>query len=177
MKTILFYFHGFGSSAQTDKVSKLRENLDLDVYAFDIDIDPVKAEDILSHQISLTLMDYLHEEDIQVIFVGTSLGGWWAGKLAKQFHCRAILINPAVEPQTTLHHLGVNVDTCAKYHDLEYPINTVFFLAEIDEVVDHTSLKAALVFNKSYTTFIVPNADHRFNDKFYLVQDYITKIG
>lgn len=177
MKTVVFYFHGFGSSARTDKVAKLKQTPELDVYAFDIDIDPIKAEQYLSENITHTLIDYLYQEDLRVIFVGTSLGGWWAGKLAKQYGCKAIIINPAVSPQITLDQLGVDNLYRRNYHDLEYPDDAVFFLAEVDEVVDHTELKASLASTQGCQVFIVPGADHRFNDKFYLVQQYLAITG
>jgi predicted esterase YcpF (UPF0227 family) len=40
MKKIIVYCHGFGSSAKTDKVERLKVVKDSEVYAWDIDNKP-----------------------------------------------------------------------------------------------------------------------------------------
>ena len=53
----IIYFHGYGSSPNTDKVKLLKEHFS-EVYAFPIDVDPDKS------------LPYL-EEEIENVFYGT----------------------------------------------------------------------------------------------------------
>jgi predicted esterase YcpF (UPF0227 family) len=61
--------------------------------------------------------------------VGSSLGGFYATAVAERYGCRAVLLNPAVDPARDLaHHIG---ETTA-WHD---PNERLFFRAEyIDEL-------------------------------------------
>ena len=70
MKKIVVYFHGFGSSAQNDKVQQLRD-AGIETYSWDIDINPVVSLPELGDKIDDMLMDEPHEP-ARIFFVGTS---------------------------------------------------------------------------------------------------------
>jgi len=94
-KTVM-YVHGFGSSAQSGTVAKLRELLpSAHVVAFDLPVDPHEA------------MALLHEKQAALapqLIIGTSMGGMYAEQL---YGCDRILVNPAFEMADTMGAHGM----------------------------------------------------------------------
>lgn len=158
MSKLVFYFHGYGSSPETPKVSRLREALsDCEVHSFLINIDPRVAIPELCERIESVLLDEPHSED-SVLFVGTSLGAWYAGHLANLYGLPSILINPTVTPSVSLEKYDVPVSIRGAYPDLIIPENAEVFLAERDEVLDHSEV---MKFTGRIT--VVEEANHRFD--------------
>ncbi len=154
----IIYFHGYNSSPNTDKVTELRKHFS-EVYAFLIDVDPDKSLPYLEAEIDHILASSINS-DKPLVFVGTSLGAWYAGHLAKMFYSPAVLINPCWSFDAVKVDLGIADEIKAKYETLgfEYPENTTFFIAQNDEVIDFSHfhpLNTRTIYNK--------NADHRFN--------------
>ena len=173
MKKIIVYCHGYGSNPNTDKLQQLKD-AGFDAYCYLACIDPVVAFDSISNEIDLMLLDYLHQ-DIELIFVGTSLGGWMASKLAKAYDCRAVIINPSYDPELSLEKYGISEEIRNKYSKINISEKFHYFFAEKDEVLDHSNcLDAAASSRCSYN--MVRGADHRFNDHFHLVIDYLKSM-
>ena len=172
MSKVVFYFHGYGSSPETSKVARLRESLpDSEIHAFPINIDPRVAIPELCERIESVLLEDPHRED-SVLFVGTSLGGWYAGHLANLYGLPSILINPSCTPSVSLERYDVPVSVREAYSDLVIPDNAEVFLAEHDEVIDHSKIMTA-----GSPITIVPEADHRFDgEPFSLVIERIREI-
>lgn len=136
MKKVIVYFHGYNSTPTSDKVIRLKQSFSNDyVYSFAIDIDPRIAIIDLQNSIDNILVDHLNE-DIKLIFVGTSLGGWWASKLAKIYGCVGIIINACYDPQISLRKYGVSDDILQQYHPMEFCNSNYYFVALHDEVID-----------------------------------------
>lgn len=158
----IIYFHGYGSSPNTDKVAELRKHFS-EVHAFPIDVDPSKSLPYLEEEIDHILASNINSEK-PLIFVGTSLGAWYAGRLAKLFHSPCVLINPCYSFEAVKTDLGVSPEIKAKYEALgfEYPEGkqTTFFLADNDEVIDFEKLYSHLIWDRLH---LVEGADHRFN--------------
>jgi len=101
------YLHGFNSSGQSVKAQELSNQLT----EFDwlLPSYPAVPDDAVSY-----LSDYLQEHcpnTNNTILVGSSLGGFYAQYLARQFHTRVVLINPALDPITTLSaYLGLQTN-------------------------------------------------------------------
>lgn len=90
-KTIL-YVHGFGSSAQSGTVKRLRTLLpEAEVVAVDLPLHPGEAMDLL-HQVC--------NEQHPDLIIGTSMGGMYA-EMLRGFD--RILVNPAFEMGETMH--------------------------------------------------------------------------
>ena len=157
MKHVIVYFHGYGSSAKTEKVALLREAFPAaDVRAWDIDIDPRVAELSLNEEIVKALVEY-GEEEVRLIFIGTSLGAWWAQRLGKQFHQAAtILFNPSVNPAATLGRYGVPDEICSMYEHLEYSQTDVVYFDPHDPVLDHS-----YTMENARRWATIPRAGHR----------------
>ena len=106
MKTVsIVYFHGYGSSPNSDKVAALRAGLKdrAKVYAYPADIDPEIAKAELTREIDSMLAGHRNAAtQDSVIFIGTSLGGWWASELGESYGIPAIVINPSCNPTSSL---------------------------------------------------------------------------
>lgn len=170
-KTVI-YFHGYGSSPNTDKVKLLKEQFHT-VLAFPIDVDPDVSIPYLEKQIDNFLVSNINSQS-EIIFVGTSLGAWYAGRMASLFGVRCVLINPCYSQHAVKIDLGIPEEIKAKYGELgfSYPYNAQFFIAEDDEVINFEEFKD----NVKKITW-VENAGHRFNGpEFQQVIEYIKNL-
>lgn len=110
---MIFYFHGFSSSAKSHKASIIRKYFS----QYEIFIP-----DYPSHQ-PRTSIEYLTEYIKQntkgvntksIMLMGSSLGGYYAQFLATQHSLvsAVVLINPCLEPQLTLvSQIGEQINT------------------------------------------------------------------
>lgn len=105
-RTIL-YFHGFLSVGNGQKPRSIREAMpDAGVLSPDLVFDPLVNRSIIAG-----LVQSLDRGSL--IFVGTSLGGFWAHHAAQSYGCPCILVNPCVSPSRTFR------DRCGVYQNLE----------------------------------------------------------
>jgi len=111
---MILYIHGFGSSAFSTKAKMLKDYFG----------DSGVLIPSLSHIPNLAI-DTL-EQIIKVIpnisLIGSSLGGYYAIYLSKKYNLKAVLINPAINPDITLKQAlpqGINYYDNSKYdfHD------------------------------------------------------------
>lgn len=160
MKKMIVYLHGYGSSRNSSKVARLKQEKDFNVYAFNIDIDPDVARKQLVEDIDMALMEDLHRPE-QLVFVGTSLGGWWAGRMAKLYKCKAVIINPSIDPGVSLAKYGVSPEILNKYHLFPPHIGHKYFFAKKDAVIDSEQFRETLI-NSGYDVTVDDSADHRF---------------
>jgi predicted esterase YcpF (UPF0227 family) len=125
--THLAYLHGFRSSPQSTKARKVAAWVgahapQLHWWCPQLPASPREAMALVCAEI-----DRWPRQAIAVI--GSSLGGFYATAVAERHGCRAVLLNPAVDPARDLaRHIG---ETTA-WHD---PNERLFFRAEyIDEL-------------------------------------------
>lgn len=167
MKKIVVYFHGFGSSAQTDKVQMLRD-AGFETHAWDINVDPMLSLPELTENIDSMLLDDMHEE-CQLFFVGTSLGAWYASNLAHMYGVNAVLINPCYNPKESLAKYDVDQYILDDYLiDIHFAPHQKVFIGSEDTVIDFSGVDFC-----GADVTVVDGADHRFNKEFGLVIDYI----
>ena len=158
MDPLIFYCHGFNSSFNSDKTRLLKFHFE-HTYAWDIDIDPTVSIPFLRSSIVDVLVDYMHHP-VEMIMIGTSLGAWYAHKLANIFDSKAILINPSFDPSTSLKKYDVNNDILVKYDSIDVDKRYKYFIAEHDEVIDFSRYRDQL---KRVNARFFSNATHRFN--------------
>lgn len=174
MKKVIFYFHGFGFNPSSEKVFKLKKVFPEDVVIkLDIDyrLNEVDIHNQLEKQISEILQEYLHEE-VEIIFMGTSMGAWWASQFHVKHLSKLIVINPVYEPKNTLKRFGVSLGSTDKYQEADYR-DAVCFIAKNDEVIDH----AKFLSEHKNDVFIFNVAKHRFSgDEFQSVINYIKAL-
>jgi hypothetical protein len=178
MKKLIVYFHGYGSSANSDKVTRLSQ--DFETYCFNAPVDFDIAEKSLTENIDFLLVTN-PEEPVELIFVGTSLGAWTANELAKQYGCHAVIINPSVDPSTSLKKYGVSDEICGTYYPMIPSKDNKYFFAEVDEVIPNEQYREKLI-AEGYDVTVVcsmpEKSNHRFNgDSFEFVVDYLKGKG
>lgn len=94
-KTIM-YVHGFGSSAASGTVKRIRETLpSARVVAYDLPLHPEEAMVLLQEKCA---------EERPALIIGTSMGGMYAEMLRGYDR---ILVNPAFEMGDTMHEHGM----------------------------------------------------------------------
>ena len=170
-KKVLIYFHGYGANPNSDKVQKLR-NMGYEVVSFSIDVDPRISIPKLTLDIDHWLIDNFARENIDLIFIGSSLGGWYAVVMGALYHTDTVTINPSIRPNITLKRYGISEDVLNSYNDLEFsPDRDPVIIAKDDEVLNFDNeplLKTAK--NVLYS----PTGKHRFNGPEF--EEYIKKV-
>jgi predicted esterase YcpF (UPF0227 family) len=155
----IVYFHGYGSNSGTDKVQGLKD-AGFDVVAPDI---PILYSDAVAY-LNKFIVD-LGTTDL--IFVGTSLGAFWAETMGTKFIVPVVLINPSCTPSDTLKRYNdskLSAFQLSKYKDLnpQKGLPRIVILAKDDEVLDYHV--AADLFKSKAQVVFCESGGHRFND-------------
>jgi predicted esterase YcpF (UPF0227 family) len=175
---MIIYLHGFNSGGQSQKAAWLREHL-APVPVFAPDYPAHRASEAL--RVLRKFIRRLRRENPhtrKLMLIGSSLGGFWAQRLAPEFGACIVLINPSMRPDETLaRHTGRyrNVATggetvlnaqdvlALQAHRVE-PCNpqvpTLLLLDADDEVLDYRLAEAAL--RGCGRTLVYPGGSHRF---------------
>lgn len=191
---MIIYLHGFASSGQSDKVTALKERFgEENVFAPDLPSDPKAVETLI--------FNTLHEEFISkgrdmstVVFVGTSLGAFYASYFATFYDAPAVIVNPSVRPHETLSSkVGRNINYATKEEfwlslvDLEafkkmreyvsenYDAKLVnLFVAKDDEVVPCEEVLDW--YKNTASTTVTETGGHRYTEHWNLVMDKIAEL-
>ena len=101
----LLYLHGFRSSPRSFKARVVHQRMAQLGRTQSLICPQLPASPKAAMELVLTLAER-HKDKLAI--VGSSLGGFYATWLAERFGCRAVLINPAVDPLKDLDkHVGV----------------------------------------------------------------------
>ncbi len=94
--TKILYLHGFLSSPASIKVGFLRKGLEgrAVVTAPDLNTSPMEADRVIRD----TLERLMEESKEETIVIGSSLGGFFAARVAAEYELRAVLLNPCLNP-------------------------------------------------------------------------------
>lgn len=126
----LIYIHGLDSDANSTKGMLLEKycqhhHPDINVLRPDLNKSP---QDVFDKLISLV------EEwgsDSKVIFVGSSLGGYFSTLVSNHTGCAALLLNPSTQPHVTLqrfaHDLLLNNDSNEGQGEDKLPKNQILY--------------------------------------------------
>ena len=113
------------------------------------------------------------------MFIGSSLGGFWAQYLAPEFDASLVLINPSLRPDETLaRHVGrfrntatgtetvltldnVRILKAYRVEPCDPRVPTLALLDERDEVLDYRIAATAL--RGCGKTIVYPGGSHRFD--------------
>jgi len=112
--THLLYLHGFRSSPSSMKAVKVAQRVQsqhptLDWWCPKLPPSPREAMALIRDGVA----DWPHE---RMAVVGSSLGGFYATRLALDTGCRAVLLNPAVDPA---RDLAAYIGEQTAWHDPE----------------------------------------------------------
>lgn len=179
---MIIYIHGFNSagSVDNDKVIELMKLDDVYIITYN---SFGNATDILNN----IAAEIEHLDD--KIFIGTSLGGFFAAQLAKMFCAPSVMINPIFEPETSLamfkdkpqinHVTGQrNTLTSSSIASYEYlprindkktfSIYPLVIIADDDELIPPALSKA---YYKDFTIISTPDGGHRYNKPRQIMKD------
>jgi len=191
---MICYLHGFASSGVSGKVDKLRERFgDDQVIAPDLPFDPNEVYTLVNAMVREICFGDPPTTG-RLIFVGTSLGAFYANYFGHLFDCPVVLVNPSVCPSQTLRdRLGPNksfmsgeeflvsiahLDTLASmrnYVTQYYNSNLInLFLAEDDEVIPYRAALEEFKFVNSVR--VTEDGGHRYHKNWDLVVDKIEEL-
>ncbi len=121
MNKNIFYFHGFASSADSTKAIAFNDFIKEkfpNIYLHIPNIDNSIEESFIQ------LEKLIGENEGDRLFIGSSLGGFYASYFAEKFDQKAVLINPASNPYLGMEmYLGKNTN---------YSTNEEFYLSKKD---------------------------------------------
>jgi predicted esterase YcpF (UPF0227 family) len=105
----LLYLHGFRSSPKSFKARVVHQRMAQRGRAQSLICPQLPASPKAAMELVLNLVErHTAQGPDRLAIVGSSLGGFYATWLAERFGCRAVLINPAVDPLKDLDkHVGV----------------------------------------------------------------------
>jgi predicted esterase YcpF (UPF0227 family) len=176
--THLLYLHGFRSSPQSAKARLMAQQVaahhpDWVWLCPQLPPSPKKAMSIVTH----TIKDWPTHS---MAVVGSSLGGFYATWIAEQRACRAVLLNPAVNPardlekyigeQTQFHapeeHFYFKAEYVQELRDLQcgelnQPQNYLAIIAKGDEVLDWREMHARY---QNANVLLLEGGDHAISN-------------
>ena len=121
MNKNIFYFHGFASSADSTKAIAFNDFIKEkfpNIYLHIPNIDNSIEKSFIQ------LEKLIEENEGDRLFIGSSLGGFYASYFAEKFDQKAVLINPASNPYLGMEmYLGKNTN---------YSTNEEFHLTKKD---------------------------------------------
>ncbi|MES2508785.1 MAG: YqiA/YcfP family alpha/beta fold hydrolase [Pseudomonadota bacterium] len=176
--THLLYLHGFRSSPQSAKARQMAALMAADYPAVIWHCPQLPPS---PRQAMQDIMTAVHDWPAKsMAAVGSSLGGFYATWVAEQMACKAVLLNPAVEPsrdlqayigeQTSWHDPGETfyfqpgfVDELRALHvgPLKTPENYFAVIAKGDEVLDWREMTARY---KNARIKLLEGGDHALCD-------------
>lgn len=102
---VIVYLHGFRSSPQSRKSQMLREHLQQRGLADRYLCPALSASPRVASQRALDAAQ--EESPDRVAVIGSSRGGYYATWVAEKLDCRAVVLNPAIDPARDLQaHIG-----------------------------------------------------------------------
>ena len=186
-KTIL-YFHGFKSSSKSSKAQSLKNFIAKNTKNTKIIIPDLDDNFQNAHS---RIEELIRLSGSNIVFMGSSLGGYYASYFSQKLKKKAVLINPAVHPLKDFEvHLGENENysTGSKfnisskeisfvrtlsYKKLLTPNDLLILLESGDEILKYN--KSASYFSGAYID-IAFGGNHSyssFKSKFHKIQKFL----
>lgn len=174
---MILYLHGFRSSPLSKKATQIRTALETRALAGEYVCPALPASPRAAVRVALAAAQM--EEQQRLVLIGSSLGGYYATWLAEKLGCRAVLLNPAIDPARDLAaHLGQqnvyftnqSIDMRPEYLDELREIDTPrisrperYFLvaATGDELIDYRTMLARYAGCRQR---VIEGSDHALSD-------------
>jgi predicted esterase YcpF (UPF0227 family) len=192
---IYVYLHGFNSGydSENPKVQALSTIADV----IGVTYDSFASYQKILAQISHEIYSQVHDRD-DMVFVGTSLGGFWAAEMGRYFGVPSVIINPCHNPREMLHrYVGYTmtnyvtgvanvltsevVETYPTYgmtnENQTFKFLPLVLLDMGDEVIDSTETFKTL---EGFPTFIWQEGSHRFDHIDHaipFIQQYVNRCS
>ena len=184
MSNTILYFHGFKSSSDSDKAQEFKKFIENETSQTKIIIPDLEDDFKEAHKQIETLID---ENSPNILYMGSSLGGYYALYFAQLYKSKSVLINPAIAPLNDFEiHLGKNENyatgnkfTISK-DDISYirilhhkkilePKNNLILLESGDEILNYA--ESTSYFRGSYVD-ILYGGNHSYTS----IKEKLTKI-
>ena len=173
----ILYLHGFASCGKGQKSTALKAYFgEENVFAPALPESPIDAMGMIEDLLKTRTFD---------LFVGSSLGGFYASILAQKYRTKYLLLNPSTQPWNTLvSYTGWQERFCdaemfefkaiylkqLELMDISVPYHDgMVLLQSEDEVLDYT--KAQTLYNKQ-RVIVEYGGNHRFEN----IKDYLCMI-
>jgi predicted esterase YcpF (UPF0227 family) len=173
----VLYLHGFRSSPRSFKARVVQDRLTAAGRADELICPQLPASPREAMELALKLVERYPADELAI--VGSSLGGFYATWLAERLGCRAVLLNPAVNPLKDLDkHVGVTtswhsnepfefkreyIDELAALRVAEITRPERYFLvaATGDEVLDYRDMVAHYAGARQH---VIEGSDHAISE-------------
>ncbi|WP_296944214.1 YqiA/YcfP family alpha/beta fold hydrolase [uncultured Massilia sp.] len=168
----ILYLHGFRSSPRSFKARVVQERMTRLQRAGDLFCPQLPASPRAAMDLVLGLVERYADE---LAIIGSSLGGFYATWLAERLGCRAVVVNPAVDPLSRLEqHVGTTtawhsdapfefrreyIDELAalKVERITRPERYFLLAATGDEVLDYREMVAHYAGGRQH---VIDGSDH-----------------
>ncbi len=182
---MILYLHGFRSSPLSFKARLLAQHFAQLGRSDEFVCPQLPASPAQAIELAQALID--DAQDQCVTLIGSSLGGFYATYLAEQNQCKALLINPAVQPPrdlqsyvgvTTAFHSDARFEFKASYVDelralsiaaISQPQRYMLIAATGDEVLDWREMVKHYAGAKH---FVIDGSDHGVSE----FADYVDMV-
>ena len=106
MSNTILYFHGFKSSSDSGKAQEFKKFIENNTSQTKIIVPDLEDDFKEAHKQIKTLID---KSNPNILYMGSSLGGYYALYFAQLYKSKSVLINPAIPPLYDFEiHLGKN---------------------------------------------------------------------
>jgi predicted esterase YcpF (UPF0227 family) len=182
---MILYLHGFRSSPRSWKARLVQERMQALGRAQELICPQLPASPKEAAGLALQLAE--RHAPGQLAIVGSSLGGFYATWLAEHLGCRAVLLNPAVDPMkslekqvglTTAWHSDTPFEFRQDYLDeiaqlkverITRPERYFLIAASGDEVLDYRDMVAHYAGARQH---VIDGGDHAISD----FQRYVAEV-
>ncbi|MGZ9075220.1 MAG: YqiA/YcfP family alpha/beta fold hydrolase [Burkholderiaceae bacterium] len=186
---MIVYLHGFRSSPQSRKAQLLRALLQRRGFAYQYVCPALPASPRAASQLALDAARAKPSD--QVALIGSSLGGYYATWVAEKLGCRAVLLNPAIDPARDLQaHIGRQpvffsddgIDFRPEYIDelcqldtrVTQPERYFLIAATGDQVIDYRTMVAKY---RGARQRVIEGGDHELSDFAQYVDEVFSFCG
>ncbi len=187
MSNTILYFHGFKSSSDSGKAQEFKKFIENKTSQTKIIIPDLKDDFKEAHK---QIEGLIEKNNPNILYMGSSLGGYYALYFAQLYKTKSVLINPAIPPLKDFEiHLGKNENyatgnkfTISK-DDISYvrslhhkeilePKNNLILLESGDEILNYA--ESSSHFRGSYID-IFYGGNHSYTsikEKFTKIKDF-----
>lgn len=186
---LIVYLHGFRSSPQSRKAQLLRAHLQQRGLADQYVCPALPASPRAASKLALDAARAKPPD--RVALIGSSLGGYYATWVAEKLGCRAVLLNPAIDPARDLQaHIGRQpvffsddeIDFRPEYIDelrqldarITQPERYFLIAATGDAVIDYRTMVAKY---QGARQTVIEGGDHELSDFAQHVDEVLSFCG
>ena len=186
----ILYLHGFRSSPASYKAQVVEQRMAVFGHVADLVCPQLPASPRDAVALALSLVKDVPPDELAVI--GSSLGGFYATYIAEQLGCRAVLVNPSVDPLKNLSN-AVGITTAwhsdqpfefkqeyiaelaaLKIAHITEPARYFLIAATGDEVLDYRDMTAHYAGARQH---VIQGGDHAVSNFEVYVDDVLAFCG